>query len=202
MRKVFVTGVCTLMLAGLSGAAGAQAAPKFAYINSAQLFQSAPGRVEATAALEKERNAAQDRYKAMQDTMSKLTEAYNKEEAALTPLVRAERMKVIRDKQTVFEERAQKMTQGLQEREAELGQPIQELIQKVLEEFRAENGLTMIFDVASGQGIAAIDKNLDKTDVIAARLSKMPAPKAAAAAAKSPTGPAVAPSGVKRPPTE
>lgn len=201
MRKIFTTGVCTLLLAATAVTAEAQAVPKFAYVNSQQLFQAVPGRVEAAKQFEKEQLAAQDQFKAMQDTMAKLSDAYDKETVVLA---KAEKLKIVKDKEAAFNERAQKLRDQLDERQADLQQPLQELMQKVLEDYRAENGLTMIFDVASGQGIAAIDKNLDATDKIMARLAKMPAPKAAATTAPkaAPAGPAVNPSGIKKPPTQ
>ncbi|MEO7998445.1 MAG: OmpH family outer membrane protein [Gemmatimonadaceae bacterium] len=198
MRKFFTTGVCSLLLAATAASAQAQTGMKIAYVNSQQLFQVVPGRVEAAAQLQKEGAAAQEVFKAMEDTIAKLSDAYEKESALLP---KAEKLKVLKDKQNAFQERADKIKAQLDDRQGELQQPLQEMMQKALEDYRAENGLTMIFDVASGQGIAAIDKNLDKTDIIAARLAKMPAPKAAAAT-KAPTGPAVAPAGLtKKPPT-
>lgn len=208
MRKLFTTGVCTLLLAATSASAEAQATGlKIAYINSQQLFQVAPGRVEAAAQFQKEGAAAQEKFKAMEDTIAKLSEAYEKETVVLT---KAEKLKTLTDKRNAYQEQAQKMNAALEDRQNDLMQPIQELMQKVLEDFRAENGLAMIIDVASGQGIAAIDKNLDKTDVIAARLAKMPAPKITAAGAASttapkaaPAGPTTAPAGItKKPPTK
>lgn len=201
MRKLFVTGVCTLLLSASANLAQAQAVPKFAYINSQQLFQVVPGRTEAAAALQKESLAAQDQFKAMQDSMVKLTAAF---EAETLVLPKAEKLKLVKDKQASFQERYDKLQSTLQERETDLQQPLQELMQKVIEDYRSENGITMIFDVASGQGIAAIDKNLDKTDVIMARLAKMPVPKgiAAKAPAAPAAGPAAKPAGVKKPPTQ
>lgn len=200
MRKLFVTGVCTLLLSASANLAQAQAVPKFAYINSQQLFQVVPGRAEAAAALQKESLAAQDQFKAMQDSMVKLTAAF---EAETLVLPKAEKLKLVKDKQAAFQERYDKLQSSLQERETDLQQPLQELMQKVIEDYRSENGLTMIFDVASGQGIAAIDKNLDKTDVIMARLAKMPAPKGMTAKAPiAPNGPTAKPAGVKKPPTQ
>ena len=201
MRKIFTTGVCSLLLAATAVSAQAQTGMKIAYVNSQQLFQVVPGRVEAAAQFQKEGAAAQEIFKAMEDTIAKLTDAYDKETVVLA---KAEKLKALTDKRNAYQEKAGKMNASLEDRQGELQGPLQELLQKVIEDYRVENGLTMIFDVASGQGIAAIDKNLDKTDVIAARLAKMPAPKGSAATAPkaAPTGPTTAPAGItKKPPT-
>ena len=213
MRKFFVTGTSTLLLAAAAGSANAQPSVKVAYVNSQQLFQVVPGRAEAAAAYEKAQAAAADQFKAMQDTITKLQDVFNKEK---DQLAQAEKLKTMKDKESVFNERADKLRADLEQRQNELQQPLMELIQKALEDYRAEMGYTMIFDVASGQGIAAIDKNLDITDKLSARIARMPAPKVMAAgasdagakkqaadAAKKPTGagPAVNPVGAKKPPT-
>lgn len=201
MRKAFILGVCSLVLA--APAASAQATSfKVAYINMQQLFQVAPGRAEAAATLEKEKGAMGDQYKAMQDSMAKLVEAFEKEQASMTAEAKKTRTAALQTKQTTFEDRLQKMQAAAQEREADLLAPIQELMQKVLEDYRAENSYTVIFDIAQA-GIVAIDKNLDVTDRVGARLSKMAAPKAIAAPLKAPAGPVSTPAGAgpKKPPT-
>ena len=207
MRKFFVTGMCTLLLAASAVTANAQAGVKIAYVNSQQLFQVVPGRVEAAAQLAKEQASAQEQFKAMTDTLTKLQDAYAKEK---DPLAQAEKLKVFKDKENALNERADKIRATIDERTADLQQPLMEMIQKALEDIRTEMGYTMIFDVASGQGIAAIDKNLDITDKVSTRLARMTAPKIAAAgtagatkpAAKPTTGPAVNPIGPKKPPTQ
>lgn len=183
MRKLFVTGVCTLMLAASAVSANAQAAPKFAYVNSERLFMVVPGRVEASNQLEKEGLAMQTKFKTMQDSLLKLSEASEKETAALP---KAEKLKVLKDTEAKFNEEADKMRADLDQRRGELQQPLQELIQKALEDFRMEGGYMFIFDVASGQGIAAVDKNLDMTERVAARIAKLPAPKITAASDAKP----------------
>ena len=205
MRKLFVTGMGSLILAASAATAQAQAGAKIAFVNSQQLFQVVPGRAEAAAAYDKVQASAQEQAKAMQDTITKLQDAYTKEKEAIP---QAEKLKVWKDKENVFQERMQKLQATVEDRQNELQQPLMELIQRALEDYRQEMGYTVILDLASGQGIAAIDKNMDVTDKVAARIAKLPAPKvtaeggAASPAAKKPatTGPAVNPVGAKKPP--
>jgi outer membrane protein len=201
MRKAFILGVCSLMLAAPAASAQASAGMKIAYINMQQLFQVAPGRAEAAATLEKEKLSAQDQFKAMQDSMAKLVEVFEKDQATMTDAVKKTRTQALTAKQTSFQERAQRLEQAAQEREADLLAPIQDLMQKALEDYRTENGYTLIFDIGQA-GIVAIDKNLDITDRVASRLAKMPAPKAVAAPVKAPAGPVASPAGAgpKKPP--
>ncbi|MEP6832241.1 MAG: OmpH family outer membrane protein [Gemmatimonas sp.] len=205
MRKTFMFGVCTLVLAASAVTANAQTGVKLAYINSQQLFSVVPGREAAAAQLNKEQTAASEQFKVMQDSLIKLQDIYTKEK---DQLVQAEKLKTFKEKEAAFNEKADKIKATIEDRTAELQQPLMEMIQKAIEDYRAELGYTVILDVASGQGIAAIDKNLDVTEKIAARLAKMPAPKVTAATdpkpdAKKPVvGPAVNPVGPKKPPTK
>lgn len=203
MRKGFILGVCSLMLAAPAVSAQATGV-KVAYINMQLLFQVAPGRAEAASLLEKEKATMNVEYKAMQDSMAKLVEAFEKDQTTMTPDAKKTRTAALATKQSAYQERAQKMEQSAQERESELLAPIQELMQKALEDFRTDGGYTVIFDIAQA-GIVAIDKNLDQTDKVQARLIKMPAPKAvitAPASTKAPTGPAANPAGPRKPPTQ
>jgi outer membrane protein len=78
-----------------------------------------------------------------------------------------------------------------------------EQINKVIDELRAEEGYTMIFDAENQAGVVvAADKNLDLTDKVLARLRAAGPPTAAArpsgAGTQRPAAPAQ-PSGVQRP---
>ena len=86
--------------------------------------------------------------------------------------------------------------------------PIMEQINKIIDELRAEEGYSMIFDAENQAGVlVAADKNLDLTDKVLARLRAAGPPTAAAARPTGATGttqrpPAPAaqqPSGVQRP---
>ena len=76
-----------------------------------------------------------------------------------------------------------------------------------VDDVRASDGLAMIFDIG-GQAnpIVAMDRNLDLSDKVIARLRTMPATRPVAAPARPapapaarPNGPVSAPAGVRRP---
>lgn len=196
MRKVFFTGVWVLLL--VAPALSAQTAPqKFAFINSQQLFQIAPGRVEAQATFEKEQAGFRAKLQVLSDSLQGLQVKYSKEEVSLSPTAKEARLKALRATEADFQERAQKMNEQQSQRESELMAPILETIKKALEDVRVEGGYTMIFDASAGTGfLAAVDKNLDITDSVMSRM-KLAAPKAATKA-----GPTAAPAGIKKPPTQ
>lgn len=199
MRLSSFVGACALVL-GVSTLASAQA-QKFAYVNSAAILQSAPGRVEAEAQFDKDMTSMRAAVQKLSDSLNTLQEAYAKEEVSLSPAAKETRLKTLREKQANYQERVQKMQEQAQAREAELMQPIMDNVRKVLDDVRAEGGFAFIFDVAAGQLIVSADKNLEITDRVVAKL-RLSAPRAAPKA--TPTGPTSAPAGLntKKPPTE
>ncbi len=201
-----------LILPAVAAAQGA--AVKFAYVDTRELLDKAPGRTDADAQWKKEAQTMQDQVTRMQDSLQGMISAYQKAEAGLSPAARETRQKSIGDKEQEFQTRTQALDLQAQQRQAQLLQPIIDQIKVALEDVRKEDGLTMIFDVGSqGNPIVAVDKNLNITDKVLVRLRAMPvpqiqapkpaaAPPAAPGAAKPPVppaGPVSAPAGAAKP---
>ena len=201
MRLSSFVGACALVL-GVPALASAQG-QKFAYVNSAAILQSAPGRTEAEAQFEKDMTSMRAAVQKLSDSLNTLQEGYAKEEVSLSPAAKEARLKTLREKQADYQERVQKMQEQAQAREAELMQPIMDNVRKVLDDMRAEGGFAFIFDVAAGSLIVSADKNLDITDRVVSKL-RLAAPRAAPTAKPVPAGPTSAPAGLntKKPPTE
>ncbi len=178
------------------------AAPKFAYVDSRELLDKAPGRAEADAQWKKEAQAMQDQVQRMQDSLQAMIAAYQKAEAGLSPAARDARQKVIGDKEQEFQTRTQALDLQAQQRQSQLLQPIIDQIKVALEDIRKDEGLTAIFDVGSqGNPIVAIDKNLNITDKVLVKIRSMPVPvvQGAKPAAPAPAGPMAAPAGAAKP---
>lgn len=199
-------GILALSLMALAPAAHAQQNLKFAYINSQVLLSNAPGRAEAQAQLEKELAAYRLQVQRMGDSLNALIADYRKQEAVLSPVAREARQKTITTREEEYQKRAQQMQEQAQQRNEALMQPIFERIQRVLEQVRAEDGYTMIFDVAASNGlVVAADRNLDITDQVAARLKAAGTARGDTGTTNRPRGaPAGAPAGVqpKKPPQQ
>jgi len=202
MRLFSFVGACALVI-GVPALASAQT-QKFAYVNSAAILQSAPGRTEAEAQFDKEMTSMRAAVQKLSDSLNTLQEVYAKEEVSLSPAAKEARLKMLREKQAGYQERVQKLQEQAQAREAELMQPIMDNVRKVLDDLRAEGGFAFIFDVAAGSLIVSADKNLDITDRVVSKL-RLAAPRAAPAGAKpAAAGPTSTPAGLntKKPPTE
>lgn len=198
MRHAVLAGALALLV-GASSAASAQAAQKFAYINSQTVLAAVPGRAEAETIFQKEMEGLRAQVQKLGDSLNTMNEAYRKEELTLSPAVKETRLKALQEKEKEFMERRQKLEEQADQRQQELMAPMMESIRTVLDAVRTEGGYAFIFDVAQQPAIiVSADKNLDVTDRVVSRL-KLAAPKAAA---KPAAGPTSGPAGLKKPPTQ
>lgn len=211
VRALFGAVLSLLILPAVAAAQGT--AVKFAYVDTRELLDKAPGRTEADAQWKKEAQTMQDQVTRMQDSLQAMITAYQKAEATLTAAVKEARQKSIGDKEQEYQTRTQALDLQAQQRQAQLLQPIIEQIKVALEDVRKDEGLTAIFDVGSqGNPIVAIDKNLNITDKVLVKLRSMPVPQvnapkpaatpttpAPAAKPPAPAGPVSAPAGAAKP---
>lgn len=188
-----------------AAAAAAQASVKIGYIKSQTILANAPGRAAAETQFEKEMTTYRAQVQRMGDSLNTLIADYNKQEVSLSPQAKETRQRDIRAKEEEYQRRTQELQQQVRAREAELVRPIMEQINKVIDELRAEEGYSMIFDAENQAGVVvAADKNLDLTEKVLARLRAAGPPTAAArpagATPQRPAAPASQqPSGVQRP---
>ena len=178
--------------AGAQGTSGAsaQVPVKIGYINSALLLQQAPGRAEAEAQFDREVGAYRQQLARMNDSLTALMAAYDRDAATLDTTTRAARGKAIRDREAQYQDRARGLDSTMQARQAQLVKPIMERVQGVIEAIRSEDGYSMILDVgAQASVVVAADKRLDLTDRVLARLkSQAPTTTPASGAVPQPAG--------------
>lgn len=196
MSRVVFAAVLALVAAPL--VAQAPAGARIAYIRSQAVLESAPGRVEAEAALEKEYQALADSARRMEESFNRQVQDFQKAAPAMTEKLRTTRDSALRARQAELQIQQQAMQRAFQQRQGEMMQPITAQIRLALEDMRAADGYAIIFDADAAQGgaIVASDKNLDLTDRVIAKLRTMPKPSlpiAAKAPAATGTAPAPAP---------
>ena len=158
---------------------------KLAYVDSRYILNGAPGTPFAQGIMQRETAGAEGLVKRMSDSLDVLTAAFSKEQATLSGDKRDARIKVINDRQGEYQQRYQALQQQLQEREAEVMQPILDQIKLALEDLRVEMGLTMILDISQSGVLVAADKNLNISDRVLAKLRTMPIPTLAEKSAAS-----------------
>jgi outer membrane protein len=197
MRALFrAAPVALALITATAFPARAQGA-KVAYVQTSLLLEKAPGRAEAEAQFEKETGTYRDQIKRMSDSLDVLVSGFQKRQSALTATTRDAQAKEIQSKQQEYQRRTAELEQKAQGRQNELVQPILDKVKAAIEEVRAEGGYAMIFNADQGSPIVAVDKSLNVTDKVLAKLGGTTA--SAPAAAPRPSSAAPAPSGVTRP---
>ncbi len=195
MRSLFFRSAFALAILVPASAHAQGAAQKFAFVNTQQILQSAPGATEAQAQFQKEMEGLRTQVQGLSDSLAAMEQAFTKEAPAMSPTAREARLKTLTEKKEGFEARAAKLNEQAEQRQFDLMQPIMDNVRKVLDDMRIESGYSFIFDVANSSFIVAADKNLDITERVVAKLRTMPK------AAATPTGPTTRPAGVQaRPP--
>jgi outer membrane protein len=199
MRVVLRAASAALLFIVLAaGSAAAQGGQKLAYIRSSVLLDQAPGRAEAEAQFEKETGVFRDQIKRMSDSLNAMVAEFEKTQASLSATTRDTRGKAIQAKEADYQRRTRELEQKAQQRQGELVQPILDRVKQAIEDLRIEGGYSFVFNADQGSSLVAMDKNLDITDRVLAKLRST----TTTAAPRPATGaPAAAPSGVTRPQT-
>ena len=181
MRGLVRAALLALIVGAASaGSLSAQAAgaPKIGFINSQAILAEAPGRSDAENRFKGEVSAYQAQLQRMSDSLQAMAATFDKEAPRLDSAARVVRAKAIQDRESAYQTRARTLDSTMQTRQAELIRPIMENLQKIIEQVRAEENYSMIFDVASQTSvIVAADKSLDITQKVLARVKAAGPPK-------------------------
>ena len=149
-----------------------QAVQTIGIVNLQIIMRQTPGYQEALVTFEAEFKAAQDDLEAMLQQRDSLLAEYERSSIVLTPTGRQEKQTEIQQLEARLEQRAQDLQNRQAERQRELVSPLEQRVQAVIEGIRAERNLGIIFDVATMQGIAAVDPQLDLTPIVVQRLQQ------------------------------
>jgi outer membrane protein len=190
--RVVLTTLCLAGVVAVAYAQGSAPPVKIAFINGDQIMRSAPGRAEAQAQLDREVEVFRAEVKRMGDSLDAMVKAYQSIEATLSPSVRDARRKAIEEQQSRFELRNDSLNSRANRRQAELFQPVLDLVNKVLQDIRNEDGYAFIYNISQTPGvpqpIVAWDKNLDITERVIGRVMRQPAPAVGRAGTPPPRG--------------
>jgi outer membrane protein len=208
-------GVAAALLSLVALAAPAAAQSKIAYVDTRKILQEMPGRNQVEARYRTEVEALQGREKVMVDSLNAMVAAFERDSATLTAAQRTERFGKLQAFDGRYRDTLQALQAEAQQKQGEMMQPLFDQIKIALEDIRRSEGVAMIFDMgAQANPIVAMDKNLDLSDKVIAKLRTMPAvavpaapaaaparptPAPAAAPAARPAGPVTQPAGVRRP---
>ena len=148
MKKSFVLLLAAMFAFGT--AAFAQKTVKLGHINSSDLMQIMPGKDSALAVLQTEMDAVEAELKVMQEELQTKYTDYQERKAQMTELIRSTKEQEIRDLDQRIQTYQQNAKQKLEEKQAELLQPIIDRAKQAIADVAKENGYTYIFDTAAG----------------------------------------------------
>ena len=131
---------------------------KFGHINSDELIQALPEFDSANVKLEKFRQELINALELMQVELNNKSEAYNKDAKNLTDIVRQTKEQELMDMNRRIQEFQSSAQQQLQEKQAELFQPIMAKIDKAIKDVGKENGFVYIYTVGQGSSLIYYDE--------------------------------------------
>jgi outer membrane protein len=206
-RGLFVAALLVL-------AASPLAAQRIGYVDSRKILQEMPGRTAVENRIRTGLEALQERQKVMVDSLNTMMAAFERDSAALPQAEKVSRFAVMQQFDSRYRDTLQALETEAQAAQQEAMAPLFDQIRIALEEVRAAEGYTMIFDIGNQtNAIVAMDRNLDLSDKVLAKIRATPAgPRPAPAATRPPTtppatapaptrpaGPVSQPSGARRP---
>ena len=131
---------------------------KFGHINKDELIQALPEFDTATVQLEKYRKELVNYLELMQVELNNKSDAYGKEMKNLTDLVRQTKEQELVDMNRKIQEYQVSAQENLQNKQAELFQPIVTKVDKAISDVGKENGFVYVFNVGQGGSLAYFDE--------------------------------------------
>ena len=143
MKKILL--ISAMALAALS----AMAQPKFAHVNSQELWQLAPESDQARATMAASSQEAQETYQAMVDEFQAKYNTYQQKASNWTQAIRESKEKELTEIQQRIQEFSQTVQAELQQQEQQLYSPIMQKVNDTIKQLAKEGGYIYVFDVAS-----------------------------------------------------
>lgn len=208
-------GALVVALLSLAAAVAPLSAQKVGYVDSRKILQEMPARAAAEARMRAGIEALSARQKKMVDSLNLLMASFERDSATLSQADKLTRFTAMQTYDAQYRDTLQVLEEAAQASQAEAMQPLFDQIKIALDDVRQSDGYAMIFDIGGQSNpIVSMDRNLDLSDRVLARIRAMPATGAAPAAparpatrpattpaapAARPTGPVSQPSGARRP---
>jgi outer membrane protein len=149
MKRIIGIAAFTILFAILGQSAMAQSF-KFGHINSDELIQAMPEFDSANVKLEKFRKELVNALELMTVELNNKSDAYNKEMKNLSDIVKQSKEQELIDMQKRIQDFQTNAQTQLQQKQAELFQPVYSKVDKAIKDIGKENGFLYVFDVAKG----------------------------------------------------
>jgi outer membrane protein len=150
MRRFIGIAVLMIVVALVGQSATAQSF-KFGHINNDELIQSMPEYDSATVKLEKFRKELVNALELMQVEWNNKSDSYQKESKNLSDIVKQTKEQELMDIQKRIQDFQTNAQQQLQNKQAELFQPIVGKVDKAIKDVGKENGFLYVFDISASK---------------------------------------------------
>ena len=159
MKRILGILLITVLVSGSS--VFAQKDYKFGHINSNELLSVMPERDSARIELQNYSQMLQQEMEAMQMEYQTKVNTYLEKQETYSDLVRQAKETELQEMQQRIQGFQQTAQQDLQQKEAELFQPIMDKAQAAIETVAKVNGFSHVFDLGAGGLIYFSDKSID-----------------------------------------
>jgi len=149
MKRIIGVAALTIFIA-LAGQSAMAQNFKFGHVNSDELIQALPEFDSAQVKLQKFQKELVNALELMSVELNNKNDAYTKDSKNLTDIVKRTKEQELADMQRRIQEFQSSAQQQLQDKQAELFQPIMAKVDKAIKEVGKENGFLYVFDVAKG----------------------------------------------------
>lgn len=139
-----------LLIAAMAFAAvTAFAQPKFAHVNSEELWQLAPEADQARATMEASSKEANETYQAMMDEFQAKYQQYQQKGSTWTPAIRETKEQELTEIQQRIHQFGETVQAELRQQEQQLYAPIMQKVKETIQKLAKEGGYIYVFDVNS-----------------------------------------------------
>ena len=150
MRR-FISIASLMIIVALAGQSAIAQSFKFGHINNDELIQSMPEYDSATVKLEKFRKELVNALELMQVEWNNKSDSYQKESKNLSDIVKQTKEQELMDIQKRIQDFQTNAQQQLQNKQAELFQPIVGKVDKAIKDVGKENGFLYVFDISASK---------------------------------------------------
>lgn len=155
----------------LSAASLEAQAIKIGYINSAEVLDLYQPARDARDLVQADRDRWAGQVQQLLDQFQADDQEFRQQQMSMTPEARQIRQQELQNDYLAIQRRDEELNEQLQQRQAELFQPIMDKVGAVIEEIRVEGEYAIILDAASAVILAA-DESLDLTQELLTRLEE------------------------------
>ena len=193
MKKLHLTFAAALLIAGsfFAPSAQAQAPLKIGYTSVEYVLSQMPESKQIESDLKAYGSQLEAQIKSKQTEYQTKLDAYQKAQATMTPVIKADREKELQTLGQSIQEFGQTAQQSMQQKQQTLLRPVLDKIQKTIDAVADENGYTYVLNSDSGSNPVLLHgpKDGDVSDIILKKMGITPTANASAPTMQAPRAP-------------